>query len=558
MGQGLSFILLIAAALAVTALIGHRDRKAAEEKAVTALKEGFGKAGSKSYPDGRKSKIDRYFLKHPARFCLDDITWNDLDMDAVYERIDRTCSAAGEEYLYRMLRCPSTDGTGIPHKEKIEWWTDHEEERIRAQRALQDLGSMGKYSIYDYLDALDDLEDRPLYKDLYALILPAAALVVMAFYPGPGLILFLLALVFNIVQYFRVKAKIDPYLQSFRYILRLNRCAKDLGGIDMPLCKEEKERLREGSDAMASFSRGSGILMRSGSGTASANPFGLIWDYLCILFHFDLMKYGSMLRQVRGCGDQIDAMITAIGSIDTQISISSFRVSLPHHCAPDLRKGAFDGHGMYHPLLEDPVPSDIHADRPVLITGSNASGKSTFLKTTALCALLAQTIGVVPAAQYSAPAYRIYTSMALRDDLRGGESYFLVEIRSLKRVLDAAQAEEESPVLCCVDEVLRGTNTLERISASTEILKVLAQEHVQVFAATHDLELTDLLADSYDNYHFSEEMEGEDVRFSYQLLPGSADSRNAIKLLRRLGYDASIADRAQERADHFLETGEWQ
>ena len=147
--------------------------------------------------------------------------------------------------------------------------------------------------------------------------------------------------------------------------------------------------------------------------------------------------------------------------------------------------------------------------------------------------------------------------MALRDDLAGGESYFIVEIRSLKRVLDAASEPSDVPVLSCIDEVLRGTNTTERISASTEILLQLAQLPMQVFAATHDLELTELLRDAYVNYHFTETVDGDDVKFSYKLLKGPADSRNAIRLLRAMGYDPAIADRAQERAEHYTKTGRW-
>ena len=558
MGQALGFIIVIAAALGITALVGARDKAVASGKAVSELREGFGSKGSKTYPDGRFVKIDRYYERHKGPFCIDDITWNDLDLDNFFCRLDRTCSAAGEEYLYRMLRCPSTDGSFQPGEETVNWWTQNEDSRIAVQLALRTLGSSGKYSLYDYLDALDDLKDRPLARDLPAVLLPAAALGIMFLNTRVGLLLLLAVLAFNMVRYFRVKAAIDPYLQTFRYILRLIACGQSLSGLDLPpSCGQEKAMITEGVKSMSSFARGSGILLRGSGTNASGNPFSLLLDYLCILFHFDLMKYGSMLRQIRGRSEQIDALITAVGSIDAQISIASFAASLPQRCVPQFREGPLQAENMIHPMLEKPVPASIMTDRPVLITGSNASGKSTFLKTVAICALLGQSIGVVPASGYSARPYRIYTSMALRDDLRSGDSYFLVEIRSLKRVLDAAREQEAAPVLCCVDEVLRGTNTLERISASTEILSVLAKDHVQVFAATHDLELTGLLKELYDNYHFSEEIDGEDVHFSYELLPGSADSRNAIRLLRMLGYDAQIADRAQERAEHFLETGEW-
>ena len=110
--------------------------------------------------------------------------------------------------------------------------------------------------------------------------------------------------------------------------------------------------------------------------------------------------------------------------------------------------------------------------------------------------------------------------MALRDNLAGGESYYIVEIKALKRILDMTEQrtkENTPPVLCFVDEVLRGTNTVERIAASSQILRSLSERGVLCFAATHDIELTELLKDYYTNYHFAEEICDGDVVFNYQL-----------------------------------------
>lgn len=100
----------------------------------------------------------------------------------------------------------------------------------------------------------------------------------------------------------------------------------------------------------------------------------------------------------------------------------------------------------------------------------------------ALSQILAQTIYTVPADSYQTDFYAVYTSMALRDDLATSSSYFMVEIKSLKRIIDAGK-EKKHPVMCFVDEVLRGTNTVERIAASTEILKSLTEDHIFSFAA---------------------------------------------------------------------------
>ena len=177
----------------------------------------------------------------------------------------------------------------------------------------------------------------------------------------------------------------------------------------------------------------------------------------------------------------------------------------------------------------------------------------------AINAILAQTIHTCSARSYEGGCYRIFSSMALRDDLANGESYYIVEIKSLKRIMDAALDASASPLLCFVDEVLRGTNTVERIAASTQILHQLSiRRGVYCFAATHDIELTHLLDGDYDNYHFEEDVKDHDVLFSYHLMSGRAQSRNAIKLLEVIGFTQDITQKSQKMAECFIKTGKWE
>ena len=105
--------------------------------------------------------------------------------------------------------------------------------------------------------------------------------------------------------------------------------------------------------------------------------------------------------------------------------------------------------------------------------------------------------------------------------------------------------------------MLRGTNTVERIAASSQILKSLNSDKVLCFAATHDVELTTILKDCFSNYHFQEEVTEDEVKFDYKLYKGPATTRNAIKLLKVIGYDSNIIKGAEERANHFLSEGNW-
>ena len=132
------------------------------------------------------------------------------------------------------------------------------------------------------------------------------------------------------------------------------------------------------------------------------------------------------------------------------------------------------------------------------------------------------------------------TSMAARDSLARGESYFVAELRSLWRLLDA----REGVVFCFLDEILRGTNTAERIAASKAVLQALNAGKRLVMAATHDAELTRM--PGFDNWHFEERVEAGGVTFPYRLLPGPAKGHTAIALMRQLGFDEAIVRRAEQ------------
>ena len=374
--------------------------------------------------------------------------------------------------------------------------------------------------------------------------------------------------------YLKEKKQIEPYLTSFHYIFRLIRGAEELSEIHAQQLEGRLSKVRKLLPQFGKLNRSASLGMR----TSSGDPMGIVADYINMMLHLDIIGFNIMLHAVREQTENIDRLVTIVGELDALIAAAGFRHSLPAWCVPKLTAAetVADGaaHGtaessgqhfeavslqleqLYHPLLADPVKNDIKTTNGVLLTGSNASGKSTFLKAVALNMILAQTIHTCCADHCQSSSWRVMTSMALRDDLGSGESYYIVEIRSLKRILDAAQSPG-APVLCFVDEVLRGTNTVERIAASTQILKSLHKPGVCCFAATHDVELTGLLEAEYDNYHFEEQIADGDISFPYLLMPGRATSRNAIRLLEMMGYSEEIIKKADDQAAEFLKTGVW-
>lgn len=526
------------------------------------LYQSYGKESERTYGSEEMAHICMYYNKHRVEDQLDDITWNDLHLDQIYQRMNTSCSAAGDEYLYYRLRTLVYDADEMEDMEKrICFFMEHELERQRVQSVFYRLGRTRRHSIYEYLDNLETLGERNNRKYLFYDFLILACIAGMFSSLPVGLIALLIVLCHNLIGYFKEYKEIEPYITSFRYIRRLLGCAEQMSREEIQVIAVEQAGLQRCYHKLKGFLRNSYLVISAEKG--NGNPLEVVLDYLRMLFYLDLIQFNRALAALRGHLAEVDEMITILGQIETDVVVGAYRTSLMgEYCVPDLhfddRRDTFlQVEELYHPLLKDPVKNSVKVTRGMLLTGSNASGKSTFLRAVATAGVLSQTIHTCPASRYEAPVFRIYSSMALKDDLTGGDSYYMVEIKSIKRILDQVMKDDARPVLCFVDEVLRGTNTVERIAASTQIMKMLSRRRTLCFAATHDVELTKLLETEYDNYHFEEKIEEEDIFFPYLLVKGPATSRNAIALLKMLGYDRGIIEEAEAMAERFLESGRW-
>ena len=523
----------------------------------------YGAVPERGYGAEELAHISMYYKKHPQEDQIDDITWNDLHMDAIYQRLNTCLSAAGDEYLYYRLRTPAENVDELLKMERrICFFREHEKERHSLQRVFYQLGRTGRHSLYEYLDHLDLLGERKNTKYLFFDGLVLVSLGLMFVYLPVGLICLLLILCHNLIGYFKEYRQVEPYVTSFAYVRRLLQGAEALSREQIEEIEEELTALRLSHRKLRSFLRNSYLVTSAGQG--NGNPLEVLFDYLRMMFYLDLIRFNTALRALREHMGEVDQMVTILGQLECIVAVGAYRQSLKEaYCVPDLQETEQEGpfleaEALYHPLLQEAVANSLSVRRGMLLTGSNASGKSTFLRTIAVNALLAQTIHTCAATDYRASFFRICSSMSLRDDLAGGDSYYMVEIKSIKRILDQVRQPEKRPVLCFVDEVLRGTNTVERIAASTQIMRMLAVGSVLCFAATHDVELTKLLAPFYDNYHFEERIAENDIFFPYKLLKGPATTRNAIALLKMLGYDEQITGAAETMAEHFLRDGNWQ
>ncbi|MCR5324723.1 MAG: hypothetical protein K6E85_15815 [Lachnospiraceae bacterium] len=554
-------ILIIAGILLALIIKGIYDNKKYNKKLLDRAVNEYGKEPKKEITYARAEAIAYYSAHHEKSDCfVDDITWEDTDMPRIYGRLNSCKCAIGEEYLYYLLKNPTSSLEKLEERERVITHLQKDEKsRTALSVMLLKIGSLKNISAYEYVNRLRsvDIDSSALHIIQALLLLASIGLIFIT--PVYGTLLTILMFFVNVITYFKRKSLIEGYFTIVFFILRLLEQAKELKKVDDPELKSYFDKITKEADNFNKMKRNSFYLGSSSGG----NPLELLFDYIKMAFHIDLIKFNMMLREFSKHVDEFEAIFEIVGFLDCMIAVASYRkLHEDDYSVPLLkvRSGQaalfINAKGLAHPLLNDPVTNDLETTGPVLLTGSNASGKSTFLKTIALNAILAQSIHTVLAESYEGGMFKVMTSMALRDDIESGESYYIVEIKSLKRIIDASKTSS-IPVLCFIDEVLRGTNTVERIAASTQILRGLGEANALCMAATHDIELTWLLEDIFDNYHFEEQILDNEIKFDYRLKTGRANSRNAISLLRIMGYSTDTVEAAVEMAQRYVDTGEW-
>lgn len=554
MGCGIVLLFLFAAGAAI-----WQENRGRKKVFLMRIKEAWGNIPKREYTYEELNHISQYFYQREKQgFFIDDITCNDLDMDRIFILLNQSCSAVGSGCLYDLLRKPVFEEQELKERDRlIGFFRQEEETRKKVQILLSNIKKAGTSSFYEAIHVAQEVQIQGKKVQIAFCAAFFSSLLVFMAVPSTGVFLLLAAGAVNLVTYMSKKQDIDRYLTSFRCVLQLLQAQKELEKLNIPQLESYTKKAGEYKKALSGFQRGAFLVVDRNA--AGGGLEGLFMDYVRMLTHLDLIKFHDMMEAMGKNQKEIEGLIHIFGYLDSMISIASFREAMPYYSIPefkDTERAYMDVKNLYHPLLSEPVANSIRAEGGILVTGSNASGKSTFLKNVAVNAILAQTIYTCTSSHYEAPFFKVMTSMALRDDLLSGESYYIVEIRSLKRILD--ETDKEGCLLCIIDEVLRGTNTIERIGASSRILKEIRKDGVLPFAATHDIELSYILDKIYTNYHFEEEVRAHDVEFNYLLKIGRVTTRNAIRLLEMIGYDKELVMQAKESVEQFEKTGIWE
>lgn len=544
---------LVAGAIVSFFIIAVWSRYAGRKRVRDSIRKQYGKKPDRKEMDFQLT--GQYFVEAEHKDTdglVDDETWNDLDMPEVFQRLNATCSFAGEQYLYASLRILSQDKEKFSkYERRMAYLEENSEERADIQFELYKIGKRPSYyylpSFFNNIDAFK-MSRVTFYRVMQAAILASLLLCLVLRTKWILIATFCLFLI-NIVIHGLMKGEYDTQLEVIEGIYGLMQVVRKLTRSKAGDFGEEfKEFYHIAADLKASEKKFSYLLGRKRS-SATGDFMEVAATYITGALLLDCTMYNKIIREIDERIDTFIWLYELVGELDMLISIASFRKSLPAFCLPDFHEElSIEMEDIYHPLIDNPVYNSVRLRKNTIITGSNASGKSTFIKAAAINEIFAQTIHTCTARRFVLPPTYVKSSMAVKDNLMAGESYYIREIKSLKRT--ALSTDGRLPVFCAIDEILRGTNTDERLAASASILRYMQDKNCIVLVATHDLELLDMLKDSgYDNYYFSEQPEAEDVIFDYKIHSGVSKNTNAIRLLERIGFPEEVIG----CANHFYQ-----
>ena len=455
-------------------------RKKARERLIGS----FGKVKDDSF---NFDYIEKYFRNKDQTGTyqvLSDKTCNDLDFNELFMFTDRTTSKVGQQFLYDTLRTIPPDANKFAEQERfIEQIAKDPGLRLKLQVHLDKLNSESTYFITSLF------QDEHIKKPKWFFIIPVLSLtsllsILMIPIIPQFFILLLGVVLINMAIHYWNKRNLDEYIGSIPQLLKLNIVARELLKFRLPVrINSELENSIRVIDRvrnhMSLFNMEAKL--RSDIGTA----FWSMLEIVKAMFLLEPLLLFGVLKQLDTKRREIGIVFSFIGYVDSLISIASLRHGLEVFCLPDIRENGkvLDAVEMYHPLIVSCISNSINADgKSILITGSNMSGKTSFIRTIGLNAITALTINTSFARQFSLSRFKIYSAIRISDNLMNDRSYYFEEVLTIKEMIEKSQMPESN--LFLLDEIFKGTNTIERISAGQSSI-VISEQSQQYCICIH-------------------------------------------------------------------------
>jgi len=486
--------------------------------------------------------IGQYFEnsenKNNAYHIISNQVKDDLDINDIFKYLDRTSSKVGQQYLYYKIRVVENRDKVLKFERLTEIFETDKKLRLECQIELSKLNSYNAYDLEKLIN--EKVIEKPKYQKI---LIPLSVLAILSISFGfinPIFFLFLLPIfMVNLVLHYKTKSYISYYLNAVSQLniaLSVSEKISKYSKIkthftNLNFIKEIKEiRLKT---KFISFEK------------QLNNEYAfIIWfiiELIKILFNFEAIIFYSFIDDIVEKRKSIDKLFRFIGEIDSAISVASVKHQNRFTCKPNfVDKKNLNIKEITHPLIEDCISNTINLKgKSLLLTGSNMSGKTTFIRMVAVNSIIAETLNIAFAKEFSIPFYKIYSSIRITDDLLDDTSYYLKEVLTIKELIDISN--DKNPCLFVLDEIFKGTNTIERISGGKAILSYLNSKNNFVFVSTHDIELTELLeTKNFELYHFSEQIIDNRLVFDHKLKEGKLKTRNAIRILDLYEYPKEI------------------
>ncbi|KQS28334.1 DNA mismatch repair protein MutS [Dyadobacter sp. Leaf189] len=416
---------------------------------------------------------------------------------------------------------------------------------LRASIAAQ-VAKLNKKDAY-YLPGLfqEKYLQRPKWFWLVQILCGISVLSVFLSFFFPQLFIFLIVLLpVNLGIHYWNKNNLYQYGSSIPQLLLLNKTARNI-----LVNREFDDASKELGKSIATLD-GLGPAMSIFKIEASLqSEIGQFVDYVIelikALFLIEPVLLFTTLKILENRKADISAVFHFVAETDLALSTLALREDIPYYCIPEINASdkRLTVKDMYHPLLFGGVSNDIDLNnKSALLTGSNMSGKTTFIRTVGINAILGQTINTCFASSISMPPMQVYSSIRISDDLLSEKSYYFEEVLSLKQLLEHSRNGEYN--LFLLDELFKGTNSVERIAIGKSVLTYLAGGKNLVLVSTHDRELADYLAGDFEIFHFTEVIDQNDIHFDYKIKPGKLTTTNAIRILELNHYPAAVIEEA--------------
>ncbi len=540
-------LLILILVLIISSIIGL-SKSGVSQKKLAQIRQRWGKP----ILVNRRFNLIAAYLNNCKDNYISANTATDLDLDDLFEYLDRTNSKPGQQYLYKQLHTAAVAET---YFDKLEQHIAHvnRDKNLRelAELKLSELNNADAY----YLPGLFSNLQQPLFKPLlkaYISIAPflTIGLIISLFLRlnQYSFVLLLIAVVANVGIHFLNKMKTLGYTPSLPQLLILYKVGDWLATKKL---LEDTDEVNNSLAHVATLKRSLSFINFQSKIDADPTDISfLISEWFKILLLLEPFMFITSIDRVNKYLADIKTVYEAVARVDMAISIQSVRDGALYYCKPqfDTSSDKIVIKDLYHPLIDNCVPNSISIDNKqgVLITGSNMSGKTTFIRAAAINALVAQTINTSFSNGYNSPPLKILSSINMSDDLGESKSYFQAEALSIKTMIDEVIASQQINSLVIIDEIFRGTNTIERVAAAKAVLSYFIKNKSFVFVSTHDLELAELLGDDYKVFSFEEIMGDDKLIFDYKIKEGLLKNKNGIAVLQRLGYPDSIITEANK------------